>query len=201
VVALNLPLPRLVLHHSYAGGNALDCSGMGHGGSIVGARFVGDDRGGGGLEFDGRHDRVVVTPSPFLRHITVLRVSITVRLRTLAARSNLVEGFLSFALFVHEDGSVQGGVYARSHWLTVRSEPGCVTPGRWATVSYVHSPADGSLLYVGRQLVGHDRQHLGTIGPVSWPFGLNIGAWPDSDAFMLSGRVSDLRLWVTRHGP
>ena len=199
-MALNLPLPRLILHHSYADGNALDYSGTGHGGSIVGARFVGDN-GGVCLEFDGRDDRVVVTPSPFLRHITALRVSITARLYTLAARSNLVEGFLSFALFVHEDGSVQGGVYARSHWLTVRSKQRCVIPGRWVTVSYVHSSADGSLLYVDRQLVGHDRRHLGTIGPVSWPFGLNIGAWPDKDAFMLSGRVRDVRLWVTRHGP
>jgi hypothetical protein len=30
---------------------------------------------------------------------------------------------------------------------------------------------------------------------VGWPFGLNIGAWPDKDRRVFKGRIDEVKLW------
>jgi hypothetical protein len=207
VVAVTSPAPtafgglspdglRLVLHHDYTTATAEDLSGHGNDGALVGGEFVDPGEGSGGIELDGLNDRIVVRPSGSLAHLSALRVDVNVLLHSLGERRDLVEGYLSFAVFVHDDGSVQGGVYDRSGWLTIRSAAGCVEPGRWVRVSYACDPELGSHLYVDGVLVQYDGRVPTAFGDVSWPFGLNVGAWPDADLFMLRGRVADVMVLV-----
>lgn len=186
------PRFELVLHHVYADGEAVDRSGAGNDGTVVAGAFSAAD----GLVCNGEDSRVVVAPGPAFRRMTALRVTVAARVDEPAERSNLVEGYLSFAVVVLGDGSLQGGVYTRSQWLTVRSAPGAVVPGRWFTATYVCSAVDGALLYLDGEPVARDRRRPARIGDVRWPFGVNAAAWPDRDAFVLAGAIRDLRLWV-----
>ncbi len=185
------------MHHDYTTATAEDLSAHRNDGAVVGGTFVhqGED-GRGGIQLDGLNDRIVVRPSATLAHISGLRVDVNVLLHSLGERRNLVEGYLSFAVIVHEDGAVQGGVYDRSRWLTIRSSAGCVASGRWVQVTYACDPELGSHLYVDGVLVAYDGRVPAAFGDVSWPFGLNVGAWPDADLFMLGGRVADVRVWI-----
>lgn len=184
----------LAMHHDYRQGHAVDLSGFGNHGAIVGAPFSveGNETG---LMLDGQVSRVVVRPSPALGAMGGLRVTVQARLDELTERSNLVEGFLSFALLVHGDRAIQGSVYDGETWITARSAPGAVTEGRGFECTYSCRSRFGSHLYLDGALVGWDRRAPVAINPVSWPFGLNIGGWPDADAFMFKGRLSVVRLW------
>jgi hypothetical protein len=185
---------RHVLHHDYRRGDAADVSGQGNHGSVVDATF-GDAKGHAGVLLDGVTSRVVVPPSNDLTELTGLRVSITVQLTTLVERSDLVEGYLSFALLVHGDGSVQGGTYNGSTWIATRSRPGVIRVQRWHEVTYLCRPWLGSLIYVDGELVSGDARG-DVINRVSWPFGVSIGAWPDADRFMLHGCIGDVLIWT-----
>jgi hypothetical protein len=189
---------ELVLHHAYTEGHARDRSGAGNHGGVV----DGDFAAGHGLVFNGRDSRVVVAPMSAFRSMRALRVTVHGRVDELTERSNLVEGYLSFALIVLGDGSLQGGVYTRSQWLTVRSAPEVIAPGRWFTASFVSSAVHGGLLYLDGQPLAGSRRRPARIGDVRWPFGVNIGAWPDRNAFVLRGALRHVRLWVAgaNHG-
>ncbi len=181
----------MVLHHDYRHGSAADLSGHGAAGTVLGASF---DREG--LRFDGRHSRVVVPPSLHLVSVSSLRVSVSARLDGLGQRANLVEGYLAFALFAHADGSIQGGTYDGTGWHAVRTAAGAVHPGSWYELTLLCTGMVGTALYIGGECCAWAPRRSVRLNPVSWPFGLNVGAWPDADQFVLPGHVRELRIWA-----
>lgn len=185
---------HLVLHHDYSQGDATDHSGHGNHGTALSPNYR-EVEGRRGLTLDGSRSRVTVPPSRDLTGITGLRVSVTALLRTVSERNDLVEGYLSFALLVHGDGSVQGGTYNGSTWITTRSDPGLVREGKWHQVTYLYRTWLGSTIYVDDHLVAWDPR-ADVLNSVSWPFGVSVGAWPDADRFMLNGTVGELLIWT-----
>lgn len=198
-VVRNRGVLPLVLHHDYRRGDATDLSGRGNHGIVVDAD-VDPSTGRDGLALDGRTSRVIVPPAESMARTTRLRVTVTARLDELRERSNLVEGYLSFALLVHGDGSIQGGTYDGSRWLSVRSGSSLVRRRVWNEITLVCQPWFASSLYVNGVLTAWDRRRQAEINPIDWPFGTNVGAWPDADAFMLKGNIRELYVWMEGAG-
>lgn len=188
---------ELILSHQYANGAALDSSGFENHGRVEGQarRADGPVPGSGSLALDGVDDRIVVPPSRSLRDMRAVRVDASVRLDQLGGRRTIVEGYTSFCLLVEPDGVLEGTIYNGARWEGVRSPPGTMPLGRWVRTTYVYDGLDTSALYLDGALVGLDQRPLGRMDPVGWPFGLNIGAWPDRDLRMFVGRIEDLKIW------
>ncbi len=188
---------ELVLAHRYGTGGALDFSGYENHGRVAGLprRVPGPAPGTGALAFDGDHDRVVVAPSPSLRDLPALRVDASLRLDELGGRRTVVEGSGSFSLLVEPDGVVEGTIYNGSRWEGVRSAPGAMPLRRWVRVTYVYDGLDTSALYLDGALLGLDERALGSVEAVDWPFGLNVGGWPERDVRMFRGAIEELRIW------
>jgi hypothetical protein len=188
---------ELILAHRYGTGAALDFSGYENNGRVEGnpRRVAGPRPETAALGFDGVDDRIVVPPSVSLRRLPGLRVDASVRLDELGGRRTIVEGSSSFSLLVEPDGIVEGTVYNGSRWEGVRSARDAIPLGRWVRITFVYDGLDTSALYLDDTLLGLDHRPLGSIEPVDWPFGLNVGGWPDRDVRMFRGAIDEVKLW------
>jgi Concanavalin A-like lectin/glucanases superfamily len=188
---------ELILSHQYGTGAALDASGYENNGRVVGEpqRVPGSQPGTWALAFDGIDDRIVVVPSVSLRDIAALRVDALVWLDELGGRRTIVEGYGCFSLLVEPDGTLEGTIYNGSRWEGVRSPANGMPLGRWVQVSYIYDGTNTSVLCLNRQLLCVDNRALGRIDTLDWPFGLNVGAWPDRDGRMFKGRIEYLKIW------
>ncbi|MFD8005636.1 LamG-like jellyroll fold domain-containing protein [Streptomyces mirabilis] len=186
---------ELILHHRYRDGRMDDLSGHGNHGYGALGTADGPEEADSALLFDGAGSRIFVPPSPSLRRSGAVRASLTFRTDGLRHRQTLIEGYLSFAFFIEGDGSLGVGLYRSTEWSGVRSEPRTVPAGDWVTASFCYDGLDTCALYLDGRLVGSVHQRLGPAQPVSWPFGLSIGAWPDADQRVFSGRLAEVRLW------
>ncbi|HEX2178439.1 MAG TPA: LamG-like jellyroll fold domain-containing protein [Actinomycetota bacterium] len=187
---------ELVVWHHYGEGRAEDRSGFGNHGRIDGpVPAEGRIPGSGALAFDGLGDRVVVPPSPSLTGLNALRVSAWIWLEELGGRRTIVEGFGSFSFLLEPDGTLEGAIYNGYRWESVRSRTGLLPFEQWANVTYLYDGSDTSALYLNGERVGLKLQALGRVDPVGWPFGLNIGAWPDQDRRGFKGRIEQVKIW------
>ena len=185
-----------VLWHRYTDGKAADRSGFGNDGRIEGPTPApGRADGSTALAFNGVGDRVVVPPSASLRSFRALRVSAWIWLAGLGGRRTIVEGYGSFALLLEPDGILEGTIYNGSRWEGVRSRPGLLPFSTWVKVSYVYDGTNTSALYLDDRRVAVNLRPLGRIEPVDWPFGLNVGAWPDQDKRGFKGRIEEVKIW------
>jgi hypothetical protein len=183
---------ELVVHHRYTSGSCADLSGHGnHGHSTTAATPE-------GMPFDGHSTRVVVFPSPSLTELGGLRARVRLCADALAERRTLVEGYLAFSFSIEPDGALLGSVYAGLRWYVLATSPGVVPAGRWVDVGFVYDGLDTMTLSVDASLVALRQDNLGRVGGVEWPYGLNIGAWPDDDARVFSGRMAEVWLWRLR---
>jgi len=188
---------ELVLSHRFADGAALDSSGFENHGRVEGAprRVDGPRPGSGALAFDGVDDRIVVPPSRSLRDMQAIRVDVSLLLDRLGGRRTIVEGYGSFSMLVEPDGVLEATIYNGSRREGVRSAPGAMPVGRWVRISYVYDGIDTSALHLDRTLLALDHRPLGRMDVVDWPFGLNVGAWPERDIRMFAGRIEEIRIW------
>jgi Concanavalin A-like lectin/glucanases superfamily len=183
----------LVLHHQYGSYGLRDVSGHDNHGFGPLNLAEGQSPSSSAISFDGQHDRVYVPPSPSLAASGDIRSEVTVNLDELGHRRTLMEGYL--ALAVEGDGSLAGAVMRYRDWYGTRSEPGVVAPGRWL-VAMLQYTSDGLMvLAVDGAQVATAVRPVGPANGVEWPFGLNIGAWPDGDQRLIRGRVEEVRLW------
>ena len=185
---------ELVVHHRYTEG-ATDLSGQGNHGHRLPSRPDGGDADG--FAFDGRHSRVVVFPAPSLQELGGVRVRARVRVDRLGDRRTIVEGYLAFVLSVEPDGALAGGIYSGDQWHTLVSPPATIPLGRWIDVAFTFDGRDTASLSVDGVVVASRCAPLGRVGSIEWPFGLNVGAWPDQDLRVLDGRIAELWLWRT----
>jgi hypothetical protein len=191
-------MAELRLHHTYARGAAVDVSDNGNHGEVIDAYPASN---GSALTFDSPASRVQVAPSESLGRFRSIRVRVRFRLDPDAApeqRYNLMEGYLSFALYVTPEFALRGTIYdAEENWRGVTSDDRLVTPGRWHTaeLTYVDSAARVDLRLDGK-LVGSKQGVAGPVRPVG-ELGLSIGIWPDSDRYALDGQLDEAKLWAT----
>ena len=185
----------LVLHHRYGSDGLRDLSGHDNHGYGPLKPAEGQSPTSWAISFDGQHDRVYVPPSLSLAASGDIRSEVTVNLDELGHRRTLMEGYLSFALAVESDGSLAGSVMRYRDWYGTRSEPGVVTPRRWL-VAMLQYTSDGlMILAIDGAPVATAVRPIGAANGVEWPFGLNIGAWPDGDQRLIRGRIEEVRLW------
>ncbi|MFI0926462.1 LamG-like jellyroll fold domain-containing protein [Streptomyces sp. NPDC021012] len=188
---------ELVLHHRYDRPGAEDLSGRGNHGYGAPGRGEGREAGTGAALFDGTTDRVFVPPSPTLTRSGGIRADLTVNLEEYVHRRTLIEGYLSFALGVEGDGALGASIYQNMEWGGIQSRPGLVPLGRWVHVTFVYTDDGAMALTMDGELVAEGYGGLGPAQGIHWPFGLNIGAWPDGDQRMWKGRIEEVMLWRT----
>lgn len=186
------PSFELVVHHDYASGSTTDLSGYGnHGHRAVAA-------GAGAAHpsrFDGLATRVVVFPAPTLADLRGVRIRARVRVDRLGDRRTIVEGYLAFAFVVDPDGALAAGVYTEYQWDEVRTPPGTVPLGTWVEVEFGYDGRDTAWLSLDGEPVATRYLPLGRLGSVEWPYGLNVGAWPDRDLRVFDGEIGEVRVW------
>lgn len=181
---------ELVLHHRYTSGTCADHSGYANHG-YPSAGTPGPD----GMAFDGRTTRVVVFPARSLATLGGFRIRARVRLDELADRRTVMEGYLAFHFSVDPEGSLVGSFLAGQEWHLITSPPGAVGTGRWVDLGFVYDGRDHMALSVDGRTVAVRHANLGRVGGIEWPYGLNIGAWPDEAARVFSGQMAEIWLW------
>jgi hypothetical protein len=187
---------ELVLHHDYATETAQDLSGNDNHGRISHLSLVEGMRPStAALGFDGYTDRVVVFPSESLNDLKALRISAWIWVQELGQRRNLLEGFVSFAMMIEEDGTLQCKVYDGTRWDGVWTPPNTIPVQEWIQVHFVYDGDETAALYVNDHLVAKRYWHLGHVHSIAWPYGLNIGAWPDADRYVFAGKIATLKVW------
>jgi hypothetical protein len=152
-----------------------------------------------GLRFDGLGTRVVVPPSPTLTQPGGLRAHALFLLDDLHHRRTLIEGYLAFSLLVRRDGTLAGGLYIGGEWHLIESAAGAIEPGRWTSAALTYDGRATIVLTIDGEITASHIRALGPAGAVAWPFGLNVGAWPDADLRMFRGTMREATLW--RHLP
>lgn len=184
----------LVVHHRYASGDCADLSGHANHGYPTATTTTPD-----GIEFDGHNSRIVVFPSPTLTDFGGIRVRARMRLDEYGDRRTIMEGYLSFSFSVEHDGSLAGSIYTGLQWHALTTAPGLVRTQKWVDVTFTYDGRDSIILTMDGSMVAARYVNAGTVDGVHWPYGLNIGAWPDQDARVFSGTIAELWLW--RLGP
>ena len=159
------------------------------------ASVRGRSPGSRAMGFDGRRSRVIVRPSDAWDVLDGIRVSCWIWVSAVRGRHTIVEGYLAFALFIDNDGSIAGTVYDGFDWCGVQSSLGAVPVGRWMHVSFFYDGVDTCALYVDGDRCAVEYTPYGPAQGVAWPYGVNIGAWPDGDKRILDGRVEELVVW------
>jgi hypothetical protein len=199
-----VPKLTLVLHHRYGyGARAIDLSGHDNHGRVVRASESASvveqsEAGGHGLRFDGVTTRVVVPPSPSLESLGAVRINVRLLLEARGHRRTIVEGFLAISFFVEPDGILAGTIYTGHHWYGAYSNAPVVPTDHPVDLSFVYDGLATSILQVDRRIVAVAERPIGPVPGVAWPFGLNIGGWPDADRRMFQGIIYELKIWRAR---
>ena len=184
---------QLVLHHTYALGQAFDVSEHGNHGELLGGvaptPFDGE---AGTLEFFTSDGRVHVQPSASFTGMRSVRAHarFQVRSQIVTDRQTLVEGDGSFALY-HEGFTVTGTILdASGTWndTFLFNDFPMFQPGRWYDVEFHHDGVSHTRLWLDGDLV---RERFDVPGPVRdvGPGGVVIGR-------ALDGWIDNARVWT-----
>ncbi|MEX5712362.1 LamG-like jellyroll fold domain-containing protein [Parafrankia sp. FMc6] len=185
----------LVLHHRYVNVEPHDLSGNSNCGYGTVSRGPGTEGAQTAAVFDGVGDRIYVPPSPSLTRPGGIRVDLVVNLEAFEQRRTLIEGYLSFAFGVEEDGSLGASVYRNLEWAGVQSIPGLVPLNTWVHVSFVYTDDGVMTLTLDGTVVAERYWRMGRADGAGWPFGVSIGAWPDGDKRLWKGRMEEVMFW------
>jgi hypothetical protein len=111
-------------------------------------------------------------------------------------RYNLVEGFISFVLFVDQDGSLQGGIVdASGNWKGTSTAPGIVAPDVWHVAELLHDGVNHCQIFLDGSRVAASYDIRGAVRSVG-NFGISIGAWPDTAGpYTFEGYIGEVRLY------
>lgn len=186
---------KLILHHTYERGIAFDVSQHGNHGTPISVTG-GTGAFSGGLRFNGGASQVNVRPLSDLRSIRVKIRFMHTPAHPGTRRHNLVEGHISFALFVNPNASLQATILDRNGtWTGVASAPGLIVPQRWYDVEFLHDGMSHVHLFADGTLVGERFDVPGPVRDID-QLGVSIGHWPGPDPrYTLEGWVDDLRIW------
>jgi hypothetical protein len=197
---------KLVLHHTYERGIAFDVSEQGNHGLLLGGVASGAPAEPGTMRFNGGDTWVKVRPGPRFRDMRSLRVRVRAMVdaptHLMPHRHNLVEGHLSFALFVNPDYSLQATILdATGTWSGPATTPGIrlVQPLRWHDIEYTHDGVSTARLLLNGAVVAERLDVPGPIRDVGAD-GVAIGHWPHPDnRYSLDGWIDRVQIWV--HDP
>ncbi|WP_157655784.1 LamG-like jellyroll fold domain-containing protein [Burkholderia ubonensis] len=188
---------KLVLHHTYANGLAFDISqNANHGFPILvepgTAPFLAS------FAFKQPGSRINVRPSASLDNLYCIRAIVRFFLSPVAGwhRFNLMEGHLSYALFVNPNGSLQGTILdANSQWTGATSAPGAITLNTWHVGELRHDGVSNLQLFLDNKLIAQAQNVVGPVRSIA-DEGVAIGHWPGgSGVYTFEGYINDVQLW------
>ena len=163
--------------------------------TVIAWRPVPDAIGDDFTRFDGQCSRVVVFPSATLSALAGIWVRVRMRLDRLGDRRTIVEAYLAFAFVVESDGALAASVYTGGdQWDSVATATGVVPLGQWVDAGFVWDGRDTVSLKLGGQVVAARYLPHAAVPAVAWPYGLNVGAWPDRDLRVFDGAIAEVQL-------
>jgi Concanavalin A-like lectin/glucanases superfamily len=187
----------LVLHHHYSLGSTFDLSNNSNHGvpTLVAAGSGAFDSS---LMFAAADSRVAVAPprrlgSPFA---IATKVRFLLEPPQHARRCNLIEGFVSFALYVEANGALTGTIVDRSGaWVGATTSAGLVGPNAWHEAWLIHDGISQLQLQLDGVVVAERFDVHGPVRGVG-DLGVAIGNWPDAGAYAFSGYIDEVKVCV-----
>jgi hypothetical protein len=195
---LTVPGPELelVVHHRYGDlFGETDLSGNGNHGYLIRPAEISTAQSVGALILDGITSRVIVRPAASLRNLCAILVSAEIQVDELVHRRTVIEGFLAFSLVIEGDGRLSGFVYTGEQWFGVVSHAGEVPVNKWVKAGFYYDGLSTLVLMLDGTVIAKRELSIGPVRSVEWPFGLNIGGWPDTDSRMFKGKIREIKLW------
>jgi hypothetical protein len=193
---------ELVIHHRYDNlSGQTDLSGHGNHGYLVSPVTNSTEQTAKALLLDGTTSRVIVRPSPSLRNLGAILVTAEILVDEQVHRRTLIEGFLAFSVVIEGDGSLSAFVYTGEQWFGVESQPGEIPLNKWVKAGFYYDGLSTFVLTLDGKMIAERELAVGSILSVEWPFGLNIGGWPDTDSRMFKGKIRELKLWKAAQQP
>jgi hypothetical protein len=151
------------------------------------------------FEFRLPESRVIVRPSASLQDLIAVRAVATFFLDPpggLTRRYNLIEGHLTFALFVQPDGSLMGTILdAGGQWNGAQSAPNVVTTGKWHQAELRHDGINQSLILLDGAVIASSYNARGPVRSVG-PHGIAVGHWPeDPGVYTMVGYIRGIEVY------
>jgi len=201
---------KLILDHDFLRTPpAVDTSSYSHHGTVQNVEHSADGiaPGSGALRFGGTGGRVRIASRPALQRLGPLAVEATIMLQPSSGRRNIVEGDGSFALFVDDDDTLVGSVFALVDgsaspvWQVVSSGAHSPTGNAhkvpldtWCRVLFHHDGYTRARLFVSGELVATRNDYRSGPGPVGGA-GVVIGNWTLANQFEFQGLIDRIRIF------
>jgi len=186
---------KLVLHHTYAHGLTFDASNnLNHGHATAVAPGTGAMVNS--FEFDSQSSRIGVGRSQSLLDLGAIRVRVRFNFAGQPTRRyNLIEGHLSFAIFVNPDESLEATILdATGSWRGARSAPGLIGLGAWHELEFTHDGVSAAQITLDGTVVAMSLDVPGPVRSVG-KLGVSIGSWPDAEQYTFDGFIGEVQLY------
>lgn len=186
---------RLIVHHNYDGRTAVDVSENRNHGRLEGVQL-----GGGSAHFGGGGDCVRILSTADLQSLRAVRTAVRFKWEPGPKRRyNLIEGFLSFALVIDDDGSLHGTINNKQlGWIGAQSAAHVVQPGVWHEALMVHDGFSAIRVDLDGHTVAESFDVRGPMRGVAAPLGICIGHWAGDDRYSFIGEIDDVKVWRDR---
>jgi hypothetical protein len=181
-----------VVIQDYSQGIAFDSTGNRNHGVPIDVTYNAASRQDGFL-FAAADSRVSVASSPSLNDLTSILAGVRFQLQppAEARRYNLVEGYLSFALFIGPDLSLNGTIYdVNGNWIGANTASGVCTANTWHTASLYHDGISTLTISLDGTLVAQTSNAVGPVRSVG-NLGIAVGHWPNPEnLYAFSGDIN-----------
>ncbi len=122
-----------------------------------------------------------------------LRIQAFVRPQPISHRYNIIEGWMSFALFIESDGSLTGTVYDGHRWVGPNSGQIKVPINKWSRVCLEYDGVSILSLKLNGRIVGSRLDISSKILPPRQV--ITLGHWPRGDGrYTLKGDLGHIRI-------
>jgi hypothetical protein len=154
---------------------ALDVTDFANHAQVVGALSY-----NGWVNFQHPDDRLVIpVKDDSLQRFTALRVYARIKPAAVPHRLNIIEGWMSFALFVESNSILVGTVYTGTDWVGVTSGNIVVPTNQWSSVGFEYDGISIARLSINGNAVGM-KYDMPT--RMSQPKNnITLGHWPNGD--------------------
>jgi hypothetical protein len=150
------------------------------------------------FSFQGGDNSVIISPSTSLQDLYSIHAVVTFKLfpGPIKHRYNLMEGHLSFALAVEQDGSLGCAILdSNNNWNGAKSTPNLVSTNVWHTAEMLHDGIGSVELYLDGASVGQAYNAPGPVRSVG-NRGIAIGHCAESESvYSLEGYIREVKLY------
>jgi hypothetical protein len=171
---------KLILHHFYAE-SAFDLSNNRNHGHPTEV-FKSPAPNAPSFDFTNPNSEVVVRNNSTLQNLWSIRALVTFNLSValpISKRYNLMEGHLSFALFIEPNGVLTGTIVDKNgHWKGASSVSNTIKPNQWHTAELQHDGINAIRIILDGVEVAAAYNVLGPVVSVG-SHGIAIGHWPE----------------------